>query len=81
MSHLYIYEEKNSLQYYLKLKSNPDNPTHKVVFEPLFKDEFIEKEKVIPPFGIRCEAYMNCIDAHLEDVANHNISEVPLWIS
>ena len=43
------------------------------------KDEFIEKEKVIPPFSLRCEANMNCIDVDLEDVANHKISEVPLW--
>ena len=62
-----------SLQYYLKLKSNPDNPTHQVVFEPLYKDEFIEKEKVIPPFSLRCEADINCIDVDLEDVANHKI--------
>ena len=69
------------MQYYLKLKSNPDNPTHQVVFEPLYKDEFIEKEKVIPPFSLRCEADINCIDVDLEDVANHKISEVPLWTS
>ena len=69
------------MQYYLKLKSNPVNPTHKVVFEPMYKDEFIEKEKVIPPFGLRCEADMNCIDILLEDVANHKVSEVPLWTS
>ena len=67
------------MQYYLKLKSSPENPTHKVVFEPLYKDEFIEKEKVIPPFSLRCEANMNCIDVDLEDVANHKISELPLW--
>ena len=72
---------KLSLQYYLKLKSNPDNPTHQVVFEPLYKDEFIKKEKVIPPFSHRCEADINCIDVDLEDVANHKISEVPLWTS
>ena len=64
--------KKLSLQYYLKLKSNPDNPTHKVLFEPLYKDEFIEKEKFVPPFSLRCEY-------DLEDVAKHKISEVPLW--
>ena len=63
--------------------SNPfaDNPTHKVVFEPLYKDEFIEKEKAIPPFSLSCEAHMNRIDVDLEDVANHKISEVSLWTS
>ena len=78
---LNLRRKKLSLQYYLKLKSNPDNPTHQVVFEPLYKDEFIEKEKVISPFSLRCEADMNCIDVDLDDVAKHKISEVPLWTS
>ena len=62
----------------LKLKPNPDNPTHQVVFEPLYKDEFIEKEQFIPSFSLRCEADINCIDVDLEDVT---ISEVALWTS
>ena len=78
---LNLRRKKLSLQYYLKLKSNPDNPTHQVVFEPLHKDEFIEKEKVIPPFSLRCEADINCIDIDLKNVANHKISEFPLWTS
>ena len=78
---LNLRRKKLSLQYYLKLKSNPDNPTNQVVFEPLYKDEFIKKEKVIPPFSLRCEADINCIDVDLEDVAKHKISEVPLWTS
>ena len=69
------------MQYYLKLKSNPDNLTHKVVLERLYKDELLEKEKVISPYSLRCEADSNCIGCDLEDLANHNISEVPLWTS
>ena len=76
---LNLRRKKLSLQYYLKLKSNRDNPTYKAVFEPLYKDEFIQKDRIIPPFSLRCEADMNCIDIDLEDVANHKISEVPLW--
>ena len=78
---LNLRRKKLSLQYYLKLKSNPDNPTHQVVFDPLYKDEFIEKEKVIPPFSLRCEVDINCIDVDLEDVAKHKISEILLWTS
>ena len=69
------------MQYYLRLKSNSDNPTHKVVFKPLYKDEFLKREKVIPPFSLRCEADIKCLDCDLEDVANYKISEVPLWTS
>ena len=35
---LNLRRKKLSLQYYLKLRSNRDNPTHKAVFEPLYKD-------------------------------------------
>ena len=73
--------KKLSLQYYLKLKTNRDNPTHKVVFEPLYKDDFLNKEKVIPPFRLRCEADISCVDCDLEDVANYKTSEVPVWTS
>ena len=76
---LNLRRKKLSLQYYLKLKSNLDNPTHKAVFEPLYKDEFIQKDRIILPFSLHCEADMSCIDIDVEDVANHNISEVPLW--
>ena len=42
---LNLCRKKLSLQYYLK--SNPDNPTHKVLFKPLYKDELIEIEKIL----------------------------------
>ena len=45
----------------------------------MYIDEFIQKDRIIPPFSLRCEADMNCIDIDLEDAANHKISEVPLW--
>ena len=78
---LNLRRKKLSLQFYLKLKSNPNNPSHEIVFEPLYKDEFLEKENVIPLFSLRCEADFNCLDCDLEDVASHRISEVPLWTS
>ena len=78
---LNLRRKKLSLQYYLKLKSNLDNPTHKVVFEPLNKDGFLKREKVIPPFSLLCEADINCLECDLEDVANCRIPEVPSWTS
>ena len=71
---LNLRRKKLSLQYYLQLNSNRDNPTHIVVFEPLYKDEFLKIDKVIPPFSLRCEADINCLDCNLEDVANYKIS-------
>ena len=75
---LNLRRKKLSMHYYLKLKSNPDNPTHKVVFEPLYKDEFERKENVIPPFGIRCEE-VDFLDSNLEDVATYKIPDFSLW--
>ena len=43
---LNLRRKKLSLQYYLKSKSNHNNPTHKVVFEPLYKDEFLKERKL-----------------------------------
>ena len=43
---LNLRRKKRSLQYYLKLKSNPDNPTQQVVFEPLYKDDSKDGDKV-----------------------------------
>ena len=71
---LNLRRKKLSLQYYLQLNSNRDNPTHIVVFGPLYKDEFLKIDKVIPPFSLRCEADINCLDCNLEDVANYKIS-------
>ena len=76
---LNLRKRKLSLQYYLKLNSNRDNQTHKVVYEPLYKDDFVNRDKVIPPFSLRSEADINYLDCDLEDVANYKISEVPLW--
>ena len=64
------------MQYYLKLKSNPDNPTYKAVFEPKHRRDFSKKPSAIPPFSLRCEADINSLDFVLEDVAEQIIPEV-----
>ena len=78
---LNLRRKKLGMQYYLKLKSNPDNPTHAVVFEPLYKDDFLKKENVIPPFSLRCDADVKNLDFDLTDVAESKIPDTPLWIS
>ena len=46
---LYYRRQKLALQYILKLKYNPLNPTHKVVFNPQYKRLFERKPNAIPP--------------------------------
>ena len=50
---LYNRRLKLSMQYALKLKSNPSNPTYESVFEPHYKTLFENKPNMIPSFGIR----------------------------
>ena len=47
---LYLRRAKLALQYALKLKSNPSNPTYKCVFHPQLQDLFLAKPSVIPQF-------------------------------
>ena len=75
---LILRRKKLSMHYYIKLKSNPDNPTHKVVFEPFYKDEFEKKENAIRPFGVRCEE-VDFLDFNLENIATYRIPGFPLW--
>ena len=48
---LNLRRKKLGMQYYLKLKSNPDNPNHAVVFEPLYQNDFLKKENAMSPFS------------------------------
>ena len=50
---------KLGLQYALQLKSNPLNPTHKIVFQPRFAELFANKPKSTPTFGIP-QRLQNC---------------------
>ena len=63
------------------MKSNPDNPTHAVVFAHLYKDDFLKKENVIPPLSLRCDAAVKNLDFNFTDVAESKIPDTPLWIS
>ena len=49
---LNLRRKKLSLQYNLKSNRNPDNPTHKVVCESLYKDDFIEQEAHDGPISL-----------------------------
>ena len=69
---------KLSMQYALKLKSNPSNPTYETVFEPQYKTLFENKPNMIPSFGIRISEFVN-MNLDLDNIADFKISDVPLW--
>jgi ribonuclease HI len=76
---LYIRRRKLAMQYFIKLKSNPKNPTYNVVFNPSFKELFLRKPRVIPPFSLRCGADVACLNVDLKSVAEHGVSDTPPW--
>ena len=76
---LYLRRKKLSMQYALKLKSNPNNPAYNAVFNPLYKQLFLRKERVIAPFSLRVEPLLNNLNIDLDDIAESVVVDVPPW--
>jgi hypothetical protein len=55
---VHLRREILALQYVTKLKSNPDNPTYKFVFEHSFALLFEARPSVIPTIGIRMKQHV-----------------------
>ena len=76
---------KLSMQYALKLKSNPSNPMYETVSEPQYKTLFENKPNMIPSFGIRISSEFENVNLDLDNVADvvsfllFKISDVPPW--
>ena len=70
---------KLSMQYALKLKSNPSNPTYETVFEPQYKTLFENKPNMIPSFGIIISSEFENMNLDLDNIADFKISYVPPW--
>ena len=70
---------KLSMQYALKLESNPSNTTYETVFEPQYKTLFENKPNMIPSFGIRISSEFDNMNLDLDNIADFKISEVPPW--
>ena len=76
---LYNRRLKLSMQYALKLKSNPSNPTYETVFEPQYKTLFDNKPNMIPSFGIRISSEFGNMNLDLDNIADFKISALPPW--
>ena len=70
---LYNRRLKLSMQYALKLKSNPSNPTYETVFEPQYKTLFENKPTMIPSFGIRLSSEFENMNLDLNNIADFKI--------
>ena len=65
---------KLGLNYYIKLRANPDNPAYDCVINPEYKDKFLSKPSEIPSFGLRTLSHLK--SANIE---TKNISDDPLY--
>ena len=75
----YTRRQKLALQYILKLKCNPLNPAHKVIFNPHYKHLFERKPNAIPSFGICLEPHITNLYVDLDSTAEYKIPEIPPW--
>ena len=77
---LYYRRHKLSMQYAIKLYSNPKNPAYNTVFKPNFITLFEKQPTAIAPFGIRIKPFMENCEIELKDIAKYLIPKTPPWL-
>ena len=76
---LHLRREKLSLQYALKLSSNPSNPAFDRVFNMDSKLLFDKKPTAIRPFGLRTIPLLQELGINTEKIALYEIPKTPPW--
>ena len=71
---------KLSLNYVCKLKSNPDNPAYKSVFNPKFSDYFETHPGFAPPLSLRVEPHLEAAKLTMERVEITDLPTTPPWL-
>ena len=71
--------EKLALQYALKLKSNPDNPAHDLVFKHRYRQAFLRKPSAIPSFNIRIRQLFRQAGIEVDNIAENSVPDHPPW--
>lgn len=77
---LELRREKLSLQYILKLKSNPANPAFDCVFKPREKAMFEAHPSHIPTLGIRMQQQITESGINLNHILNYCLPIKPPWL-
>ena len=72
--------QKLTLQYVLKLKSNPSNPAYSCVFAPCYKVFFDARPTAIPTIGIRIQQQLSETGISLDCIARSSICATPPWL-
>ena len=69
---------KLSINYYLKLKSLPDNPAYDCVFKAS-PPEIFEKFKQTPTFGVRIQPHIKKANINCKDINDRKTQSPPTW--
>lgn len=71
---------KLSLNYYIKLYSEPNNPAYDCVIKPKFQGKYDANPNCIPPFGIRLLPYIDDADIDTEIISDSSkFPDTPPW--
>ena len=78
---LHLRRKQLSLQYALKLSSNPQNPAYSSVFEidNQTKEKYNKNPNYIKPFGLRIEADLEKLKFSEKSTNNFIVSNIPFW--
>ena len=71
--------KKLSMNYVLKLKSNPKNPAYDCVFNPKSVEDFENNPSVIPPLSLRARKYMQEADIDIKQIGEVTLCDIPPW--
>ena len=77
---LSIRRTKLSLQYTIKLNSNPSNPAFDCVFSPPYEAKFLKKPNAIPPFGIRIKPHLSKANIDLSLISDYKLPRDSPWL-
>lgn len=77
---LSLRREKLALQYIIKLRNNPCNPSYAAVFQPNFKPLFEAKPNAIPTLGIRMHQALKETGVNLRCIAPYTLPSTPPWL-
>ena len=68
-----------SLNYVLRLRSYPENPAYKCVFEPAFEEAFEANKKAICPLSLRIRPHLQAAGIDVERIEDSARCHVPPW--
>jgi kelch-like protein 2/3 len=68
------------MNYFFKLKANPENPAYNCVIDPRYKEKYLDKPNEILPFGIRIRSELEKANVNIDSICDDVLmTDVPPW--